>query len=522
MIYFGYEMKRLYVPALVPFLFLAGSLAYLVPLLVVSRQPARATVATTFPIASSTPQSLAYYAAAERLDPIFAIEGTDPAKLANAVTVFLAEGDEIASTYRASQRPVIEQTLYPAAFLTDLPKLEEARQALLTEPTAARASTYHYLLMQTVSDYALDARALASSLASAGAHIPSIGYLGGEASTTYMAAQMNRAADLTLQQKQKEAARFACLVRLSGNCTPLATLANARNTLLRASVAVPAPSASVYKADAINGQALAFYKSLSAISKTIFAIPTDCYPEPVAYEREYYLAPYEGGEARKLEYINDLYFYDVPREANGAPTNPLYVALQKVNVSVQYQSIGNLYECPDSGLDVAEAGSLLGVLNLLGQKASTTPAEQKLLALPVVQKADLAPYVQAAAKQDTPQGETIVERYIEGSADFDQVVLGASHDNLFLLTKDRTQQASLDYLLSARNFASTLFLFGNPTFVPQRISLFSKTVPSPLNEMYLREYLNDVSKQYTDVQLMLQIKNSMSTEGVLLGLLPHA
>ncbi len=84
------------------------------------------------------------------------------------------------------------------------------------------------------------------------------------------------------------------------------------------------------------------------------------------------------------------------------------------------------------------------------------------------------------------------------------MVLGARDDNLFLLVANHQQQVSFDFLLTARNFASTLFLLGNPTFVPQRISLFSKNTPNPLDRMDLREYLGDVSTQYTDAQVVAQ------------------
>lgn len=455
---------------------------------------------------------LDYYVQAQRLDPIFAIEGTDPQKLANAVNALLAQKERLVDAY-GSKNSAIEHAVYPAAFLTGLPKLEAVRQALLREPTLEQARAYHDLLVQTIADYADNARALASALRDAATRIPTLGYLGGEASTGDMATKMDMAAELALQQKQKETDRFACVDYPSKNCTTLAALARARNAKLTTPAALPAPTQDVLRADTLTRRALGLYPNIGAISKTIFAIPTTCYPGSTTYGREYYLYDDEDWEARKFAYVNDAYFYDVPRIVRNNPS-PVFAALQKLGVTVKYQSIGNLYECPDSGLDVTEVGSLVGVLNVLAQQAPLVPAEQKLLALPVVQKADLAAYVRAVAKLQSPLGDALVQRYIEGSADFDQIVLGIRNDTRYLQTwTDTPSFASFEFLLTARNFASTLFLLGNPTFVPTRISLFSKKEPSQTRNLYLRSYLDDVSKQYTDDEILAQFRTSIGVIG---------
>ncbi len=486
-------MKRFWLPAVVPVIFLACSLAYLVPSLFLNSRP-------YYP-------GLDYYVQAQRLDPIFAIEGTDPAKLTDATQALVAQKDRLMSVYGAKNSAIAQNT-YPTAFLTTLPKLEEARQALLAGPTPERARKYHDLLLLTSTEYAADARALAASLRDAGTQMPSIGYLGGKASIDDMAAKLDMVASVALKQKKKEAARFACIQRPSTRCTPLAELASMRDASLQAPAVLPAPEPDVHKADTLVRQVLHSYTNLNAISENIFTIPSNCYLEPVAHERVYYLAPYEGAQARKLAYSNDAYFYDMPRIEKARPIS-IYKAFLAAGVTVNYQNVGNLYECPDSGLDVVQVGSLLGVLDALEKKESKTPDEQKLLALPAVQKADLAPYVQAAAKLNTPQGDGIVGRYLQGSADFDQVVLGAHNDNLFLLTwEQEPAQVSFEFLLIARNFASTLFLLGNPTFMPSPVSLFTDNTPALPSKLYLREYLSDVSREYTDEQILAQTKSA--------------
>ncbi len=447
---------------------------------------------------------LEYYLRAEQLDPIFAIQGTDPAKLTEAAAAFLAQKDQFAVLPGADKS--LLESIYPSAFLTRLPELEAARQTLLSSSTVEHASAYHELLVQTITDYAAGARALSGSLANSGKSIPKLGYIEGDASLADLSAKLNQVADLAMQQKQKEMARFACIERYSTRCTSLSRLKSARDTLLETPATLPQPDPSVYKADALTQKVLPYFAYFSSVSKTIFAIPSSCYPQAVAYEREYYLAPYQSGTARKLSYINDVYFHDIPR-SNLAVKTAFNTALQKVGIDLYYQSIGNLYDCPDSGFDVIGVGSLLGVLNALTQKESPTPAEKKLLSMSVVQKADVAPYVKEVAKVDTPEAQDIVERYIEGSADYDQILLGAHSDNVFLQIWNRDQSVvTFDFLLTARNFASTLFLMGNPTFVPKKISLFSARIDNRPDKVFLRTYLTDVSKVYTDQEIVAQIK----------------
>ncbi|HEV8666267.1 MAG TPA: hypothetical protein VN665_00250 [Candidatus Paceibacterota bacterium] len=485
-----------YWPQLIGLLFLSGSLLYLL-----------ATHRGT-----PTANTLAYYVGAEQLDPIFAIEGTDPAKLTNAVAAFLSQKNDLVAEYGKGQSASLEASIYPAAFLQDLPNLEAARQTLLTSPTVAHAVSYHDLLERTITDYANNANALANSFTRISAGLPTLGYIEGNSSSVAFAATLRTVAAQALQQKQKEDARFACFQNSSTNCTPLSTLAQARDEALTAPPTLPAPTASTYKVDALTRQLLPLFANFATSSKTIFAIPSDCYPQPYAFEHEYYIAPYQGGTARKLDYINDAYFQDITAQEQNHHTS-YTAALLQGGATITYESIANQYECADSGFDVMQAGSLQGALEAIGQKTTTTAEEQKLLALPVVQKADLAPYVQSQALLNTPEANDIVERYIEGSADFDQMVLGTHNDNRFLQVWDSGQSAvSFNFLLTARNFASTLFLMGNPTFVPQKVSLFSQNVANPLSKVFMREYVNDVSKQYTDAQILSQIKKAIQIQ----------
>jgi len=453
-----------------------------------------------------TAQSLSYYVQAQSLDPIFAIAGTDPDKLTASVDSLLKERDQIAGFYAPQDRSNIETSLYPAQFLKDLPGLEASRQTLLNNPTLPNANTYHIKLIQAVSDYVAGARALGQSLRSVSGTLPTLGYVGGSVTVSDYASKMDTIASTGLAQKAKEDARFLCLTNYSARCQSIASLQDTRIAKVNAAVQLPAPSSAVLKADALSKQILPLVPGFKNLSAYIVAYPSNCYGGALAYSRAYYLTR-AGGTARKIDNVNNVYFYNVPNEVRVNPDVHLYQESLQKGITLQYQSMGNLYECADSGFDVSQIGSVIGTLEAL-QSASSTPAIQKALAQPVVQKADLAPIVHAAAQSTTTAANNLVERYIEGSADFDQVLLGAYSDNYFLIRWNQSEKSiAYNYMLTVRNFAPEMFFAGNPTFVPTPVSFFSSSTPNPLGKVGLREYLGDVSGQFTDAEIIAQQKS---------------
>lgn len=456
---------------------------------------------------------LPYYVAAEELDPIFAIEGTDPDNLRSAVEILLSQRDQIAKLYPTEEGRTITDAIYPASFLNDLSGLEEARQTLIAHPSVGNATAYHGRLTHTIDEYAASARTLSATLKTTAAQYPTIGYLGGLSSTTAVAAKLQTVADAALSQKEKEDARYACLTGASANCTALTTLMTARSAQLQTPARLPAPGSAVHAVDALTQQIFPLMPGFDSVEKPLFAISSDCYQASPAYLRAYYLTQAPGAVARKLAGVNDAYFYDIPKELTLNPNSQLDQALVQAGVHAKFQSAGNLYMCPDSGLDVTQVGSLVGVLSLLRVQKDPMPEVRTLLSLPVVQKADLAPYLQTLASTSTPEGNALIERYIEGSANFDQVILGAYNDNrMFILAAKDAPSDEYAYMLIARNFASALFLMGNPTFMPQPISLFSTTTPNAPQNFALRSYLHDASRQFTDRQLVQQTQTAYTID----------
>lgn len=461
---------------------------------------------------SFTADGLAAYAATVRLDPLFAIEGTDPTALQHAVQEFLAIYDQVLARYPQKERASLT-SLYPTDFLKLLPKLETARQDLLRAPTAASVRSYHDILVKTMRAYAADARATSALIQSTAAEYPRTGYIAGSVVPADLAQKLNAVGEYTLSvQIPKEEARFAC-VRNAELCPQLHALLASRRDMVP-TPPKPAPAAnSTAKVAAVTQTLNSLHRSYARTEPALLAIESTCVASSTtAYVQAYYLSNHHG-PGRKLSYVNDAYFYDTTALHTKIPQRPIWGALLDAGVTWQYQNAGNAYECPDAGYDQTAVGSILGTLQWLRTNATTTGA-QRILSLRTVSKADIAPYIQERAATDTPDTNALVERYIQGSSDFDQVVLGALNDNGFLLasTTVPSDMPSYTFVIATRNYASTLFLMGNPTFVPQPQSLFSSHTPQGLGAFFLRSYLDDLSKTTSDSALVSQYKRSLEIQ----------
>jgi hypothetical protein len=317
--------------------------------------------------------------------------------------------------------------------------------------------------------------------------------------------KMLRVAAATAAQKDKENARFACLVAgTSPSCTSLDALRMAREAALVAPPRLPKPSNEIRKTDSLVSALLRLAPNYERLSTYIVAFPSNCLVEPITYARAFYAQNAVGEPGRKLGVVNNAYFYDLLHDP--VPRPPLVNEQLQAGATIQYQNMGNLYECPNAGLDALELGRVLGVRDLIAQKSTKTAKEEELLAVDVLQKADFAPYISAQIQSGAPDAQELAERYLEGSAHFDQIVMGAYSDNHFLINWDKSQYpVEFNFMMVVRNFASALFLLGNPTFVIEQVDFFTERRTNPLLALVLREYRSDVSKALSDDEIVRQV-----------------
>ncbi len=116
------------------------------------------TVRDTTGSRAATSTALSYLRTAEyvirtRLDPIMALPGSDLAQLETAARALAEYTETLTPYYTEEEMRHLTQTLHPAAFLHTLPELEQARRALLSDPSPAAVTTYDDALAASLSAY---------------------------------------------------------------------------------------------------------------------------------------------------------------------------------------------------------------------------------------------------------------------------------------------------------------------------------------------------------------------------------
>jgi hypothetical protein len=152
---------------------------------------------------TASERRLEWFVEANRLDPIFALEGTDPDELEESLAYLEAQRDAFAQYYSESDAETIRTSLYPMQFLRLLPELERTRQNMLAEPSTEKALAYSALLVRTIDSYEADARNLARALQHLDLSTYRFVYVGGSTKTDVMASTLLEIAGRAEYQKQK-------------------------------------------------------------------------------------------------------------------------------------------------------------------------------------------------------------------------------------------------------------------------------------------------------------------------------
>ena len=448
-----------------------------------------------------TPGDAAWYASVQLLDPIFAIDGTDPDKLHAAVTALLIQRDAIARGYaKADEAAGLRKALYPEHFLTLLPQLQRARNALLADPTETHATTYHKLLLSTIDAYATDARTLAQAIHNTKVDNEHIGFLGGTTTPGFIADSVSGAADRAQMQKEKENERFACYQNLTPSCETLQTLQRRQEDSLSTGITLPPPGAKTLNIDGLVGAIIDYSYPHATDLSPIIGVYTDCFPYPVTYLRSYEFPYASGGEVRKAYVANDALFYNVKFLASSTGDTYDKTAYKK-GARYEYQNIANSYMCPDAGLYQADLDRIVGALSVA--KASSSVAAEHLRSLPYVQLSDAAAFIGLTGDARARA------QYLEGSAQFDEWLQALTNDNSYVLSFQASKSSiAYSYMFIGRSYISVLFLFGNPTFVPSRPSLLKATTTQPI-DVALTSWRYVLSKTMSTSTILQYSKDSI-------------
>jgi hypothetical protein len=456
---------------------------------------------------------LRWFVEANRLDPIFALEGTDPTELEESVGYLEKQRDMFADSYPPSDAAAIREYLYPISFLRLLPELERERQELLAGPTTARALTYSAALVDTIDAYESDARTLAHALQNLDLDTYRFVYVGGSTKTSIMASSLFDIVQEAEAQKQKALARTACLTSFSAGCPSLDALVSVRVNAVKVHESLPPPTEETYAIGSIARELAQNERGFLRASPALVSLPSACQPYDPAYFLVWWKVPVgDSLSAFRSELANDIYIHDLAEESDVDPETAqesrlrgvslLYnEALVKAGGRFHFQSSGNSYMCPDAGLDDSNLVRVTSLLAALRQAplfrdipengadtALLSSEEARLLSLSAVSIADTDGFVRdilqrldmhpsELASLDAEHAarlERFIAKYIQGSDHSDELLRSVGFDNAIVGAFARLgDRMPLSALLVTRTAPSILFFTGNPTFIPSsRVNFF--------------------------------------------------
>jgi hypothetical protein len=475
----------------------------------------------------------AYFSIAHRLDPILALEGTDPAKLADALVALEGSVRTFSSAYDEKTQKLLAKSFYPIRFLQTLPALEEKRRAVLSHPTPHNADTYGEALLASLTRYRAALKESEASFAALGEASADTIYTfpGGittlETMRTGLAALDSGAAAAYTKAK----ARLACL-RGQMRCEPIeAPMSKSADADAASSALLPPLPERVRSllgaAERARSQALEETfdeRGVVVLSESI------CLPDfSPLYAYLWRTSDGSNMPVFRFQPLNDLYFYDVREKTRSV----FYTRMREAGMDFLAQGISNLYECPDSGRESARIASAHALATAIADRplfppsvASSDPALEKIAAEEkrisggsLILESAIARYVadlsallrekgeRALAEETSPETVFEAERRItlfhNRSALFDEQIGSVISMNNILdgMGAIAGNVIPLFPLYMSRSYPSLVYLAGNESIVPSPVSFFTERSTQPLSKFQIVPYTT-LQKTYSDADIL--------------------
>lgn len=311
----------------------------------------------------------AYYIVLNRLDPIFALEGTDPILFKESVENLEHSLDEYASLFGAAEERIVRTGLYPLNFLASVANLEKARQQMLQYPGLESVHSYNRELKRTLKVYRKEIKTAKHIFLNFRGYRENQEYNGtknNSVSFYFFSGYTNidllynfffRLEEYALTQEKKRAERQLCLTGFISYCIDLTDI------LKKTSKESPTDTPIVSKNALEIRDILSLYNNTTAGEKSPIVIFPDskCFPEfsPVYFDAQK-IKTDSSKDIFELTLLNDIYFYDA-RNARG----PYLNLLKDAGADFLYQPVTNMYLCPDMAEYMTDASTILGVYALL-------------------------------------------------------------------------------------------------------------------------------------------------------------
>lgn len=308
------------------------------------------------------------YAMETRFDPLFALAGSDTDGMRKALIPLQGEASEILGSYSPEERAQIEPVLYPHTFLSSLPDLEDMRRAVIASPSTDAVRRYNEQLRKTIVAYRNDIALYRETLANLQESDKSttIHYLAGSTTVSAIISKLDTLDRRALALETKREQRYRCFTGEYTACTPLASsfaTMTAASLPITPSVPPTTLSKSLVYRDIVR-KAFSEMLGTQETYETVVKISrSECISgTPAAYYYFFQSREEEGVLSSTATPLNDLYFYDLTDAVNSQKNPPAY--LQKLYTSglrYNFQNIGNLYFCPNSGNVLAQAATLVSL-----------------------------------------------------------------------------------------------------------------------------------------------------------------
>ena len=314
---------------------------------------------------------LAYFATAARIDPLFALPGTDLNTFYLTIDELEVSQERIASVYGPEEQEIIRGSLYPISFLRSLHRLEYLRRELITTPSFANAEKYQQQFAKSYELYVENIDALQNAIRIL---VPEkikkgvIRFHTGNSSVEFITNTLNKYKNGATETYKKHINRFHCYEGKYRHCIeiirPKLPLTEQLN------ISDEYKNMIIHHRDFIKTLRQAPYRGYGHSYDSIEISTSRCgdLGKPGFYY-PWWREDYSELPVFRPDLLHNLYFYDF---WNGRQSHWWYAQLHREQGGPQYvyQPIANHYACPDLGLDMA---SVLSTLFVEEKKLRITP-----------------------------------------------------------------------------------------------------------------------------------------------------
>ncbi|MDP3726120.1 MAG: hypothetical protein Q8R36_02895 [bacterium] len=502
---------------------------------------------SVYPFEENIALRIAHAIVLNKFDPLFAIEGTDPQELKLVVEKLDASLNEISALFNAKEQAIIKDTFYPISFLNALSENEKLRQEFIHTPSYARSLKYYQSLKRVIDLYDAYAERLKFVFQniSTNSQNATYNFIGGNLTpSSYVSLLENIRAEIK-NRKSELKKRTSCLRYFSSSCPSLKTAFYNFTQPHVGATPIKTDRNAIPSTIFQNKNIIDAYFEISAHDKKILPIlvlqSSSCFVDfsPVYYKTRKYFNDDVKNKVFEPIFLNDIYFYD----ARNHPS-PYIIALRKKGIEYVYQTITNLYMCPDIEEDYFRLITLDTIRELLlknklfaNDKTDSVNIaagllEKRIIASETVYEVDMIAYVDALKLLLRKLGEAELSRsmgedkvlyiekllsiYNQKTPRLDEVLANVILDNNIINALVRMKSGTtLNQFFLGRSYPTLFLLTYNQSVVTGAPKLLqSKTLN--LTDFRLVSYVHTLKNIYSVANVLDIIRRGRESEKLLL------